>query len=124
MLFARAVLVFSGRHLRGQARGARFSEHHFSSHAKGEAQFRRHSTGSVAIGVQLPLLPSITMSPGHVSTGRSRSRIVTRKVHAAVLLLVSEALHVTQFVPTGIMDPLGGLQERVAPGQLSRTVAE
>jgi len=78
----------------------------------------------MAVGVQVPLLPSMTMSPAQVSAGRSVSRIIMRKLHDAVLPLASAALQVTTFVPRGIIDPLGGLQESVAPGQLSRTVAE
>jgi hypothetical protein len=74
--------------------------------------------------LQLPLVPSITMSAGQFSVGRSVSRTTTRNVHVAVLPLVSTALQVTELVPTGIMVPLGGLQEIVEPGQLSRTVAE
>ena len=46
-----------------------------------------------------------------------------RKLQEAVLPLESAALQVTTLVPTGIIEPLGGLQDRVAPGQLSRTVA-
>src|SRR5436190_2540719 len=78
----------------------------------------------VAIGVQVPLLPSTMMSPGHVSAGRSESWITMRKLQEAMLPLESAALQVTTLVPTGIIEPLGGLQDRVAPGQLSRTVAE
>ena len=47
-----------------------------------------------------------------------------RKLQAAVFPLESAALHVTTLVPTGSIEPLGGLHDRVAPGQLSRTVAE
>ena len=74
--------------------------------------------------LQTPLLPSIRMSAGQVSVGRSESRTMIRKLHPAVLPLVSTALQITRLVPIGIMAPLAGVQVSVAPEQLSRTVAE
>ena len=44
------------------------------------------------------------------------------KLQVAVLPDVSVAVHVTVVVPTGKIEPLGGLHTEVTPGQLSDTV--
>ena len=44
---------------------------------------------------------------------------MTVNVHEAVLPEVSIAVHVTEVVPTGKIDPEAGLQTTVTPGQLS-----
>ena len=49
--------------------------------------------------------------------------IVTVKVHDAVLVEASVAVHVTVVVPFGNVEPVGGTQTTVTPGQLSVAVA-
>jgi hypothetical protein len=62
-------------------------------------------------------------SAGQFAANASTSTTVTWKLHRAVLPLASVAVHVTVVVPTGKALPLAGLQARVAPGQLSVTLA-
>jgi hypothetical protein len=57
-----------------------------------------------------------------VMTGGSVSLITMLKVQLVLLLLASVAVQVTTVVPLGKVDPLGGAQTIVAPGQLSVTV--
>ena len=61
---------------------------------------------------------------GQVIDGASLSLTVTLKLHDAVLPDVSVAVHVTEVVPFGKVDPEGGAQLLVTPGQLSVAVAE
>ena len=63
------------------------------------------------------------MFAGQVTFGGSASLIVTVKVHDAVFVEASVAVHVTVVVPFGNVDPDGGLQTTVTPGQLSVAVA-
>jgi hypothetical protein len=51
------------------------------------------------------------------------SLTVTVKLHAAVLLLVSDAVQLTVVTPFGKVEPEAGVHATVAPGQLSLAVA-
>ena len=62
---------------------------------------------------------------GQVIDGASVSFTVTVKEHAAEEFpLASVAVQVTVVVPFANVEPEGGLQVAVAPGQLSLTVGE
>jgi hypothetical protein len=50
------------------------------------------------------------------------SKVVTAKLHDAVLPLASCAVQVTVVVPIPNVEPEGGTHVKVAPGQLSVTV--
>ena len=64
------------------------------------------------------------MFPGQVTVGGWLSATVTVKVQLAeVLPLASVAWQVTVLVPFGKVEPLGGVQLAVEPGQLSLAVA-
>jgi len=63
------------------------------------------------------------MSAGQMIVGASWSRTSMEKLQAAVLPLVSWAVQVTLTMPFAKIDPEGGEQETVAPGQLSDTAA-
>jgi hypothetical protein len=58
-----------------------------------------------------------------VIVGGSRSRTTTVKPHAAVLPDASVAVQLTVFVPFAKIEPLGGVQMALTPGQLSERVA-
>src|SRR5881397_731471 len=62
------------------------------------------------------------MFPGQVSVGASVSLTVTVKVQALVLPLLSLAVQVTVVTPLLKVEPLGGTQTLVTPGQLSLAV--
>jgi hypothetical protein len=62
------------------------------------------------------------MLAGQVITGFSVSLTVTVKVQVAVLPELSVAVQVTVVVPLGKVEPEGGLQTTVTPGQLSAAV--
>jgi hypothetical protein len=55
---------------------------------------------------------------------RQTSKVVTVKLHIAVLPEASVAVQVTVVVPSGNADPEGGTQATVAPGQLSPIVGD
>jgi hypothetical protein len=57
--------------------------------------------------------------PGHVIAGGCVSFTVTVNWQLVVLFAASVAVHVTVVVPFGKIDPDGGAQPAVAPGQLS-----
>ena len=57
-----------------------------------------------------------------VIVGGSRSRTTTVKPHPAVLPDASVAVQLTVFVPLANVEPLGGVQRTLTPGQLSLTV--
>lgn len=59
---------------------------------------------------------------GLLSSCRQALKTETVKVQEAVLPEVSVAVQVTVVVPTGRVEPDGGTQTAVAPGQLSETV--
>jgi len=59
---------------------------------------------------------------GLLSSCRQALKAVTLKLQLSVLPEASVAVHVTIEVPTGNIEPDGGLQTAVAPGQLSVTV--
>ena len=61
----------------------------------------------------------MVMSAGQVTAGGSSSRIVTLKVQLRLLPLASVAMQVTECVPLAKVDPLGGVQSTLTPGQLS-----
>lgn len=64
-----------------------------------------------------------TSSRGHAIVGGCVSRIVTVNEHGPLRLpAASVAMQVTVVLPTLNVEPLGGLQVAVAPGQLSATV--
>lgn len=63
------------------------------------------------------------MFAGHDSAGACVSLTVTLKLQPPVLAEASVVMHVTIVVPTGNVDPEGGVQEVDAPGQLSDDVA-
>jgi hypothetical protein len=54
-----------------------------------------------------------------LSSTRQRLNTVTRKLQVAVLPEVSAAVQFTLVVPSGKVDPVGGLQVTTTPGQLS-----
>ncbi len=60
---------------------------------------------------------------GQVSSGGWLSVMVTLKVHAAVLPLLSVAVQVTGVMPTAKLLPLGGAQARLVTAQLSVALA-
>jgi hypothetical protein len=59
---------------------------------------------------------------GQVIVGAVVSLTVTVKLQLAVLPEPSVAVHVTTVMPLAKVEPDGGLQEAVEPGQLSPTV--
>jgi hypothetical protein len=59
---------------------------------------------------------------GTLSSCRQALKTLTVKVQLAVLPEVSVAVHVTVVVPAGNVEPDGGLQTVVTPGQLSEAV--
>lgn len=59
---------------------------------------------------------------GTLSSCRQALKTLTVKLQLAVLPDVSVAVQVTVVVPAGKVEPDGGLQTAVAPGQLSKTV--
>src|SRR5713101_925540 len=63
-----------------------------------------------------------TKLPVLVSSCRHIGNVVTENVHCVILPAVSVAVQVTVVVPAGKIEPDGGLQATVAPGQLSLTV--
>ena len=62
------------------------------------------------------------MFAGHVMVGGCVSLIVTVKLHVAVFVAASVAVHVTVVVPFGKNDPDAGEHITVTPGQLSLAV--
>ena len=62
-----------------------------------------------------------TTFPELESSCKQKLYTFTGKVHCVVLLDASVAVHVTTVVPTGNIDPDGGLQFTVTPVQLSVT---
>jgi len=71
---------------------------------------------------QTPAVVFVTMLAGQVITGFSVSLTVTVKLQLAVLPEASVAVQLTVFVPFGKMKPLGGVQTKLTPGQLSDRV--
>jgi hypothetical protein len=63
------------------------------------------------------------MSAGQAMLGGCVSLTMTRKLQLAVLLALSVAVQVTVLVPLRKVDPLGGVQLTVTPGQLSVALA-
>ena len=63
-----------------------------------------------------------TTLAGLLSSCRQPLNTVTVKLQLAVLPDVSVAVQVTLVVPTGNIDPLGGLHSTTTPGQLSDAV--
>jgi hypothetical protein len=63
------------------------------------------------------------ISPGQLGSGGWASITRTSKLHWAVLPAASVAVQVTVVTPMGKKLPLAGLHEKVAPGQLSLTLA-
>ena len=63
-----------------------------------------------------------TTLAGLLSSCRQPLNTVTVKLQVAVLPDVSVAVQVTVVVPTGKIEPLGGLHPEVTPGQLSAAV--
>ena len=63
-----------------------------------------------------------TTLAGLLSSCRQPLNTVTVKLQVAVLFDVSVAVQVTVVVPTGRIEPLGGVHAEVTPGQLSDTV--
>ena len=59
---------------------------------------------------------------GTLSSCRQAAKSVTLKLQEAVLPEASVAVHVTVVVPTGKVEPDGGTQAAVTPGQLSLAV--
>jgi hypothetical protein len=72
---------------------------------------------------QVPGAVLVTMLGGQVIAGGSASLTVTVKVQQALLPLLSVAQQVTGVVPLGKVEPLGGMQLVVTPGQLSLALA-
>ena len=60
-----------------------------------------------------------TTLPGFDSSCRHKLKTFTPNVHAVVFPDTSLAVHVTEVVPTGNIEPEGGLHTTVTPGQLS-----
>ena len=66
----------------------------------------------------------VVMLAGQVTVGAWLSLTVTVKVQSTELFpLASVAWQVTVLVPFGKVEPLGGVQVEVEPGQLSLAVA-
>jgi len=63
-----------------------------------------------------------TTLAGLLSSCRQPLNTVTAKLQLAVLPDVSVAVQVTVVVPTGKLEPLGGLHTEITPGQLSDAV--
>jgi hypothetical protein len=63
------------------------------------------------------------MLAGHLMTGGSPSINVTKKKQRFAFSEASVAVHVTRVVPPGNLDPDGGTQTMLVPGQLSVAVA-
>ena len=61
----------------------------------------------------------VTTFAGQTNTGGSISLTVTAKLQVFVLPARSAAVQVTEVVPVPKLDPEGGLQLTVTPGQLS-----
>ena len=66
----------------------------------------------------------VTTLAGQTSTGGSVSLTVTVKVQVLVLPAASMAVQVTGVVPVPKLEPVGGLQLTVTPGQLSLAAGE
>jgi hypothetical protein len=64
----------------------------------------------------------VSTLPGHVTDGAVTSCTITLKVHWAWLFEVSVAVHVAVVVPTGKLEPDGGVHETLALLQLSVAV--
>jgi len=64
----------------------------------------------------------VTTLAGQTTTGGSVSLTVTVKVQLLVLPAASVAVQVTGVAPVPKLDPVGGLQVTVTPGQLSLAV--
>lgn len=84
---------------------------------------------SLAVAAKVASAPvgqvgSFTMLAGHVMAGGCVSMTVTVNEQLAVWLDVSVAVQSTGVVPFGNVDPDGGLQLEVTPGQLSFAVGE
>ena len=62
------------------------------------------------------------MLAGQVMLGGWSSCTFTVNKHEVVLSELSVAVHVTAFGPFGKVDPDGGVQDTVTPGQLSDAV--
>src|SRR5438105_4960119 len=83
---------------------------------------------SVAVGANVttalhrPRAVLVTILPGQAITGFSVSLTVTVKLQLAVLLDVPVAVQLTVLVPFAKVDPLGGVQAILTPGQLSVAV--
>jgi hypothetical protein len=65
---------------------------------------------------------TITKLPVLVSSCKQKLDVVTANEHDAVLPEASVAVQVTVVVPTAKVEPDGGLQADVTPGQLSLAV--
>ena len=86
---------------------------------------------SVAVTLKLttaehrPVSLLTVMFVGHVITGGVTSVTVTvnEQLEAETLPEASVAVQLTEVVPTGNADPVAGVQDTVAPGQLSLAVA-
>jgi hypothetical protein len=84
---------------------------------------------SVAVAEKVATAPagqvgSNVMLAGHVMAGGCASLTVTVNWQLAVLCDASVAVHVTVVVPFGNVEPDGGTQLDVTPGQLSFAVGE
>ena len=83
-----------------------------------------NATSPEPVGV----VEKVQVSPAHrtwESSGVAVSgcrRTMTENAQLLMLPLTSSAVHCTRFVPCAKVDPEGGEQTTVAPGQLSRTV--
>jgi hypothetical protein len=73
--------------------------------------------------VQVPGAVLVVMLPGQVMSGGSVSLTVTVKLQLAVLSDASVAVQITGVVPLAKVEPLGGLQLVLTPGQLSLALA-
>jgi len=62
---------------------------------------------------------NITKFPVLVSSCKHKGKVVTVNVHCVMLFEASVAVQVTVVVPAGKIEPDGGLQTTVVPGQLS-----
>lgn len=62
-----------------------------------------------------------TKFPVLVSSCKHKGNVVTVNVHCVMLFEASVAVQVTLVVPAGKIEPDGGLQTTVVPGQLSLT---
>ena len=69
-----------------------------------------------------PVSAGLVIFAGQLIVGGCVSVTVTVKLHVALLPEASVAVQVTVVVPTVKLDPEGGLQLVVTPGQLSAAV--